>query len=136
MRGRSAVVLSVVMGLLAVVLMFIYINGRERTLLQMSSVKDVLVVNRNLLRGTVIDERMLVSVQVPAKYVQPSAITDPREAVGRVVAVPVPQGAQLVGTSLEDAASAALAYEVPRGRRAITVAINEVTGVGGLIRPG
>ncbi len=136
MRGRAAIVLSVVMGLLAVVLMFIYISGRERSLLQLSAMKDVLVANRDILRGTAVDERMLMRIQVPAKFVQPSAVTDPREVIGRVVAVPIAQGAQLLGTYLEDAGRSALAYEVPRGRRAITVAVNDITGVGGLIRPG
>jgi pilus assembly protein CpaB len=136
MRGRAAIVLSVVMGLLAVVLMSIYISGRERSLLQMSAMKDVLVANLDILRGTAVDERMLVRIQVPAKYVQPGAIADPREVIGRVVAVPVPRGSQLIGTYLEDAGRSALAYEVPRGRRAVTLAVNDITGVGGLIRPG
>jgi len=136
MRGRAAIVLSVAMGLLAVVLMSVYISGRERSLLQMSSMKDVLVANQDILKGTAVDERMLQRIQVPAKFVQPNAVADPREIIGRVVAVPVPRGAQVLGTYLEDAGRTALAYEVPRGRRAITIAISDITGVGGLLRPG
>jgi pilus assembly protein CpaB len=37
---------------------------------------------------------------------------------------------------LEETGQKVLASELPRGQRALTIAVNEVTGVGGLIRPG
>jgi pilus assembly protein CpaB len=126
---------SMVMGLLAVVMMAVYMSGRENRLLELSAPKDVLVATSDILANAVIDERVVQRIQVPAKYQQPKALTDLREAIGRVVAVPVPRGAQILGTYLEDAGRTALAYEVPRGRRAITIAVSDVTGVGGMIRP-
>jgi pilus assembly protein CpaB len=135
MRSKAAVMLSIGMGLLAVLMMAVYMTGRENRLLELSAPKDVLVANVDILANTVIDERMVQRIQVPAKYQQPKALTDLREAVGRVVAVPVPRGAQLLGTYLEDAGRTALAYEVPRGRRAVTIAVSDVTGVGGMVRP-
>jgi pilus assembly protein CpaB len=39
-------------------------------------------------------------------------------------------------SQLDDPGLTALAYQVPRGRRAVTVSITDVTGVGGLVRPG
>lgn len=135
MRSKAAVALSVVMGGLAVLMMAVYINGRESRLLELSEMKDALVASTDILANTVVNEQMVQRVQVPAKYLQPKALTDPREVVGRVVAVPVPRGAQLLGTYVEDAGRTALAYEVPRGRRAITIAVSDVTGVGGLVRP-
>lgn len=135
MRSKTAVMVSVVMGLLAVLMMAVYMSGRENRLLELSAPKDVLVATSDILANTVIDERVVQRIQVPAKYQQPKALTDLREAVGRVVAVPVPRGAQILGTYLEDAGRTALAYEVPRGRRAVTIAISDITGVGGLVRP-
>lgn len=135
MRSRSAVVLSVGMGVLSVILMAVYISSREGQLLELSAMRDVLVANNDIVANTMIDERMLQRVQVPTKYVQPQALSDPREVVGRVTAVPIARGAQLLGTYLENAGRTALAYEVPRGRRAVTIAVSDVTGVGGLVRP-
>lgn len=136
MRGRAALILSVLMGGLAVVMMLVYVNSRESSLLQLSAMKDVLVATQDILANTVVDERMIQRIQVPAKYVQPQALVDPRDLVGRVVAVPVARGGQILGTYLQNAGETALAYEVPRGRRAVTIAVSDVTGVGGLIRPG
>jgi pilus assembly protein CpaB len=127
--------LSIVMGVLAVLMMAVYMNSRESQLLELAELKDVVVATADILANTVVDERMVQRIQVPAKYQQPKALTDIREVVGRVVAVPVPMGAQVLGTYIEDAGRTALAYEVPRGRRAITIAVSDVTGVGGLVRP-
>jgi pilus assembly protein CpaB len=84
----------------------------------------------------VLDERLMQRIQVPAKYLQPKALSDVAAARGRVLSVPVPSGAQILGTYLTDLGETALSYEVPRGRRAITIAVSDVTGVGGLVRPG
>jgi pilus assembly protein CpaB len=135
MRSRAAVVLSVVMGILAVLMMAVYITSRESRLLELAAMKDVLVATTDILANTVVDEQMVQRIQVPAKYLQPKAVVDVREVVGRVAAVPVPRGAQMLGTYLEDSGRTALAYEVPRGRRAVTIAVSDVTGVGGLVRP-
>jgi pilus assembly protein CpaB len=130
------VVLSVVLGVLAVIMMLVYQNRQESSLLQLAEMKDVLVATQDILQNTVIDERLVQQIQVPAKFLQPRAIADTREVVGRIVTVPVPRGAQLLGTFLEDVGSEALAYEVPRSQRAVTIAVDDVTGVAGLLRPG
>lgn len=136
MRSKAGIIVSVVLAIVAVLMVNAYISSRESELLQLSEMKDVLIANRDVPANLVIDERMVERIQIPSKYVQPKAISDVKEVVGRVAAVPIAQGAQIVGPQLEDAGRAALAYEVPRGRRAVTLAISDVTGVGGLVRPG
>ncbi|MBI2834479.1 MAG: Flp pilus assembly protein CpaB [Acidobacteria bacterium] len=135
MRTKTAVIVSIVLGILAVLMMSMYMGSRESQLLQLSEMKDVLVATTDILPNTVVDERLVQAIQVPAKYLQPKAISDMREVVGRVLAVPVPKGSQILGTYLEGGETA-LAYEVPRGRRAITISVDNITGVGGLVRPG
>lgn len=136
MRGRTAVIVSVGLALLGTLLMFVYLTSRENELLQLGAMKDVIVTTKDLLANTVVDETVVQRIQVPAKYVQPKAVADLRELVGRVVMVPVPKGAQVMGTYLEEAGRTALAYEVPRGKRAVTIGVSAITGVGGLVRPG
>ena len=57
-------------------------------------------------------------------------MTDFNQVRGRVAAAPIPAGAQILGTYLEEDGRMALAYEVPRGRRAVTIGVDQVTGVG------
>ena len=69
MRGRAALILSVVMGVLAVVMMSVYINSRESSLLQLSAMKDVLVATQDILANRS-SERMIQRIQ-SRQYVQP-----------------------------------------------------------------
>ncbi|MBI1874753.1 MAG: Flp pilus assembly protein CpaB [Acidobacteria bacterium] len=136
MKSRAAVLLSIVMGLLAMMMMWAYLSSRESSLLQLAAMKDVVVAQTDILQNTIIDERHVQAIQVPAKYLQPQAVSDARAVLGRVTSVPVPRGAQMLGTFLQDAGASALAFEVPRGMRAVTIAVSDVTGVGGLVKPG
>jgi pilus assembly protein CpaB len=136
MRNKAAIVVSVVLGLLAVLLMMVYVNSRESDLLQLSEMRDVYVAAADILPNTMIDERLIQRIQVPANYLQPTAMASAPDLVGRVVSVGVPRGAQILASYLEGAGATALSYEVPRGRRAVTIAVSDVTGVGGLVRPG
>jgi pilus assembly protein CpaB len=136
MRNRNALLISIASGLLAVVMMWVYLSRKESSLIALSSMKDVIVVTQDIGPDTVLDERVLQQIQVPSRYLQPQAASDMREVIGRVTAVPIPSGAQVLGPSLLAVRRTALAYEVPRGQRAVTIAISDVTGVGGLIQPG
>ena len=100
MRNKSPLVLSVVAGVLAALMMWIYVNRRESQLLGLSAMKDVIVITKDVPENTALDETLLQQIQVPARYLQPQTITDVREAIGRVTAVPIPKGAQIVGSSL------------------------------------
>jgi pilus assembly protein CpaB len=65
------------------------------------------------------------------------AFRDPGELVGRLPLVPVPAGQPVLGSHLaSEGTQADLWRRVPAGKRAITLALNEVAGVGGFVRPG
>jgi pilus assembly protein CpaB len=136
MRSRAAVLLSVGLGLLAAIMMFAYVSSRERELYQQVAMKTTVIASKDILANTVLDESMLQRIQVPQKYLQPRAAVTFEEAVGRVSVVPIAAGAQILGTFLGDPGRAALAFEVPRGMRAVAITITDDTGVGGLVRPG
>jgi pilus assembly protein CpaB len=127
---------AVGLGVLAMILMYAYISGRETQLLQLAEPRNVVVASKDIGANRVIDESMILQRTVPAIYVQPKAVTDPRAAIGRVTAVPMAQGAQILATGLEEAGRTLVAYEIPRGQRAVTIGVNDVTGVAGLVRPG
>jgi len=63
-------------------------------------------------------------------------VTKPEDVQGRVATVPIAAGSQILATMLGDESEGALAYEVPSGQRALSIAAADVMGVGGLVRPG
>jgi pilus assembly protein CpaB len=136
MRSRAALLLSIVLGAIAAVMILTWARGRESELLQLSQMKDVLVATKDIPANTIIDEQLVQRRQVPSTYMQPGAIGDVEAVKGRVTSIPIPLGAQIINTYLQDSGRAALAFDVPRGRRAITIGVSDVTGVSGLARPG
>jgi len=136
MKGRFALLLSAAAGVVALMAVALYINARESVLLEQAALQDVVVATRDILANRAIDESVVQMSKVPRKYLAPGAITAINEAIGRIAAVPIPKGAQVAGTALQEGGREALAFSVPRGMRAVTLAVNDVSGVGGLIRVG
>jgi pilus assembly protein CpaB len=136
MRSKAALLLSIVLGIVAVVLLFTWATGLRRDLLQESNMVGILVATRDIPPNTIIDEQLVQRIEIPQKYVQPRAAVDFSLIRGRVASAPIPAGAQILDTYLEEEGRMALAYDVPRGRRAITISVNAITGVGGNVRPG
>jgi pilus assembly protein CpaB len=61
----------------------------------------------------------------------------PMQATGKVTKLPISQGEELLGTKLfGDREQSGLAFVVPDGKRAVSVAVSEVVGSGGMIVPG
>lgn len=136
MKGRFGLLVSLSAGIFALIAVFLYLNAREKELLEQAALQDVVVTTRDVLVNTALDERMIVVSRIPRKYVQPLAVSKVEEVVGRVAAVPLPKGAQVTGPALLEGGRESLAFNVPKGLRAITVAVNDVTGVGEQLRPG
>lgn len=136
MSGRAKLLLSLMLGLLAVFLVFVYVRGLERQLYEEVDMQNVIVTREDVAAGTAIEERAIERVSVPRKYRQPQTFPAIEEVAGRVAVVPIPAGSQISGGMLADAGAEALSFEVPRGRRAVAITVSDETGVGGLVRPG
>lgn len=136
MSGRAKLLLSLVLGLLAVFLVYVYVRGLERQLYEEVDMQNVVVTRAAIAAGTAIDQGAIQRIAVPRKYRQPQTFPTIEEVAGRVAVVPIAAGTQVSGGMLADAGAEALSFEVPRGRRAVAITVTDDTGVGGLIRPG
>ena len=134
MKGKPAIIISILFGVLAWVFVWLYLTTRERELLQIADQRPVVVAATDILPGTAIEENMIAETEVPLKFLQPGAFSSIRDAVGQVPAVPIPEGGQVTGTSMTGVGRT-LSTKIPRGRRAVSVAVSDVTGVSSLVRP-
>lgn len=80
----------------------------------------------------------MVQVQnVPVDYIQPGAVRDNKQVIGVQARERIIAGEQITGQRLLiDGKSAGLPGVIPPGKRAVTIAVSEVSGVAGLIKPG
>ena len=101
---------------------------------------EVLLAAKDLPEGTTLDAAALKTALVPEKFAQPYVARSPADVLGRVTAVPMAEGEQVLVNKVRrpEAApkDATLSTLTPDGKRAITIAVDAITGVGGFVRPG
>jgi pilus assembly protein CpaB len=136
MSRTKLVLISLGVSLFALMLVFSYLHKKEKDILAMTTPVKVVVASKDIAEGTAIDDSMLETVEAPKKYVQPGAIADPAEALDRVAAAPMLKGTQILDSMFRAAAEEGVSRRVPAGKRGYSIAVNEVTGVAGLISPG
>lgn len=66
-----------------------------------------------------------------------NALASAEQAVGKLVQYEIPKGQALVRDDVVKAdAAQGLTFVIPKGRRAVTVALDPISGVGGFVYPG
>lgn len=138
MKNRRALTFAIVLGLLSFFFLFFYVNSMEKRYLGKFEQVSVLVAKNDIVQFEVLDETMLEIRQIPKPYVQPLAATaeDLGQVLGYVASNTIKKGEQVVKTKLNLLGEEGISPIVPKGFRACTVSVNEVSGVGGHIRNG
>lgn len=136
MRKSRLILLSLGVALFALLLVYSYIYKKEKELLSLATPIKVVVAAKDIPEGVLLDETFVTTVEVPKKFVQPGALTRPAEVLDRVAAVPMLKGAQVLDSFFRPAAEEGVARKIPADKRAFSIAVNDVTAVAGLVRPG
>jgi pilus assembly protein CpaB len=80
---------------------------------------------------------MLTVVQKQADQVDPTALVNPSDALGQIAMADIPQAAPiLAGEIVRPATPPPDQLNVRNGMRAVTISIDQVKGLAGLLRPG
>ena len=99
---------------------------------------NVVVAKRDLKAGERISEETVAIRPIPAEYVQSQAIRPEafERVSGQALAFPLNSGEMLVWSVLEAKKAPTFSKRVALGRRAITVAVDEISSISGLLEPG
>jgi len=145
--NRGFLLLAFLLAALAAVLVVVYLN----------SVGDdggsggggaasgpVVVAGQDIAAGTRISASMVILETVPSGERVSGALSSLNAVVGSTAGLAISEGEQItaanISTTDRDAAllgdDPPLSLVIPQGMRAVSVKIDEVTAVGGLIRPG
>jgi len=83
--------------------------------------------------GTIVKAEMFTTKTLAVNLVEGSAYGDPSQAIGKTTRKAILLGQQVHATDFQNRA---VPITVPQGRRAITIAVNQLTGVGNLLDVG
>lgn len=135
---RLLLFLALGSGLLTAVLVYAYTASlTQQAKLPAYKLVQVVVAQTAIPARTTITDAMLEVKKLPESAVLPGSVRDPNEAVGAVTRDAVVAGEPLIRDRLwPKGQQPGLTFDIPAGKRAVTVAVNEVIGVGGFVKPG
>lgn len=144
MQGRNLVVLAVavLIGLLAVFLANSYFSGVERQqerVAEQQKLAQVVVASQDIVFGTALSTQNLRLASWPANSMPAGAFTSIEQATknGRVALRPIVTGEPVLASKVSGTdGRATIAANLPPGKLAYAIPINDVNGVGGFVRPG
>jgi pilus assembly protein CpaB len=100
----------------------------------------VLVAKQDIASGSVIESNMIDSSIVPNQFIQPQAVTSIDRVLGMITLAPISKGEQITLSKLSKArresGSGGLAGNTPAGKRAISISVDNIASVSGMVRPG
>jgi pilus assembly protein CpaB len=110
---------------------------RERVLPRQQMV-TVVVAKRDLARGESVSEETMALRQIPADLVPGSAVLPDRfdAYLGASLTLAMRAGEPLLASALQGADPSTFSAKVKAGIRAITVAVDEVNSMSGMLQPG
>ncbi len=134
--NKSLLTLALVLAICVAALVYNFLNSVQTGI---SSKEDttIVVAKGEILANSLITEEMIEEMVVPRQTVVPGAITSRTKVVGSYAKQIIPAGEQITEGKILDIKSGGFSGYIPSDKRAISIAVSDVTGVGqGLIKPG
>ena len=146
MKRRSALILAValVLGLAAAGGVWYYMQQLEhqaaelaRQAEQKAKTVPVLVATQDIPVRVPIAQNMVATKYIAEDAKHPRAVSDPKDAVGKITKLPITAGEQVLDSKFAAArAESGLTFIIPPNKRAVSISVSEVIGSGGNILPG
>ncbi|MEN3044687.1 MAG: Flp pilus assembly protein CpaB [Candidatus Hydrothermales bacterium] len=122
---------------IAALLLISYIQDVERKTLMKGAPERILVAKKDISARTIITEDLVEYKEIPKPFIEPLAVSNIEEIIGMVAITDIRKGEQITKNLLLPTQTwTVLSSFVPEGYRALTIHVDEVSGVGGLILPG
>lgn len=136
-NARKFWILAIIFGLGAAFLAFQY-TAAIKARYQPDDLVPVVKAVTDIPQDSLIASEQVRVEQVPAQFAHPGAVQNRNQVVGKVATSDIIAGELvLAGKVLTDKGrSERLSYSIPGGKRAISIPIDQVSGVSDLIKPG
>jgi pilus assembly protein CpaB len=136
--NNRAFTISFIVAVLAVSMVYSYVSATEEEFKkQYGTEKAVVVAKKNIKELDILDESNLTLINVPSKFVQPGTSSTINDFKSALAIAPINEGEQITRTKVTQlGARTGLARQIAVGKRAMTIRIDDNSGVAKLIKPG
>lgn len=133
--------LSLILGFVAAFGIWEYLSKQQDKVKKLAHVENltrkVIVSSREIKSGVKITPEDISFKETNINLIPKDSFTKPDQLIGRVTKSTIPPDSIVLDSSLNKVgAKGGLTAVIPKGNRAITVRVNDITGVGGFINPG
>jgi pilus assembly protein CpaB len=147
-KQKLILISGIILGIVAIVITKMYIDQQQQVVQtkakaaiasMQSNQTAVLVAKQEIPKGSVISPGMFNTAIVPNKFVQPQAVTSLDRIAGMVTVAPISKGEQISLSKLTNekrSSGSDLAGVTPAGKRAISVVVDNIASLSGMVNPG
>jgi pilus assembly protein CpaB len=134
--NKSLLGIAVVLSLIIALLLYNYLKGVSSEHAGKEGAA-VIVAKTDIAPKTKITAEMVQEIKVPPEYIQPGVAQSLDKVIGIVVREQIVSGEQISERRLmREGKAVGFTGVIPQDKLAVTVAVNEVTGVAGFVKPG
>ena len=137
MREKLALVASIVLGLITVIAMKTYIDRQKEEGKPKVDMIKVIAAKKLLEKGAMVTEKDLEPLDLPAKSVSADMVQ--AEGVNLIMGKTLQRTINRGGIIFDSdftRAEIKTSSVIPKGKRLITISVDNITGVSGLVNPG
>jgi pilus assembly protein CpaB len=113
-----------------------YINNVRNTTLANNAPRQVVVAAIDIPARTPITPNMIRQTTLPSSVVERDAIDTTEAADGQLSLITIPAGSQITSSKVGRPSDVGLPVRLSPGKRAISIQIDRVKGISGLLEPG
>jgi pilus assembly protein CpaB len=138
LKGKMPLVIAALMALMGFLVAIVAMRRKEAEIRKGWNPVTALVAMVDISEGTTITTDMIGSRAFPEQFITASVIRPDQTSniLSQKVVVPLQKGDPLLWTQFENnKASERLSTKVQKKARAITIAVDQINGVGGWVRP-
>jgi pilus assembly protein CpaB len=133
---RTTLIVALVVAVLTGWLTLNYLSSIQRSSAVANQPTEILVAAQEIPARVPITAAMLAKATRPAAAVEPDALTDPTKVIGALSLITIPAGSTITLSKVGHPADVGLPVRLTPGMRAVSISIDKVKGVSGLIEPG
>ena len=133
---RTTLIVAAVLAIGTGFLTLNYLSGLQRQANGDSAPHAILVATQDIPARVPITAAMISRTTRPASAVEPDALSDPAQVVGSLSLITIPAGDTVTQSKIGKPTDVGLPVRLAPGMRAVSVQIDKVKGISGLVEPG
>jgi pilus assembly protein CpaB len=137
--NKKILLVGVLLGIITIFFLNRYISSLQKSPEEIAatSYTEVVVALTSIPEHVRITQEMIQMASIPTEGVHPDAVKDMALVVGAISRTDIINGEQiLAGRIVNEESDAGLSYWIPENMRAVSIPVNEITGVANYIQIG